>query len=40
MSALPFHPLSAVLPLIEGAEFERLVTDVAKNGLLNPIHHP
>jgi N6-adenosine-specific RNA methylase IME4/ParB-like chromosome segregation protein Spo0J len=32
-----FHPLADVLPLIEGAEFERLVSDIAKNGLLNAI---
>jgi N6-adenosine-specific RNA methylase IME4/ParB-like chromosome segregation protein Spo0J len=32
-----FHPLADVLPLIEGAEFERLVADIAKNGLLNAI---
>jgi N6-adenosine-specific RNA methylase IME4/ParB-like chromosome segregation protein Spo0J len=32
-----FHPLADVLPLIEGAEFDRLVTDIAKNGLLNAI---
>jgi N6-adenosine-specific RNA methylase IME4 len=32
-----FHPLADVLLLIEGAEFDRLVSDIAKNGLLNPI---
>jgi N6-adenosine-specific RNA methylase IME4 len=32
-----FHPLADVLPLIEGAEFDRLVTDIANNGLLNAI---
>jgi ParB-like chromosome segregation protein Spo0J len=32
-----FHPLADVLPLIEGAEFERLVADIATNGLLNAI---
>jgi N6-adenosine-specific RNA methylase IME4/ParB-like chromosome segregation protein Spo0J len=32
-----FHPLADVLPLTEGAEFERLVADIAKNGLLNAI---
>jgi ParB-like chromosome segregation protein Spo0J len=32
-----FHPLADVLPLIEGAEFERLVADISKKGLLNAI---
>jgi N6-adenosine-specific RNA methylase IME4 len=32
-----FHPLADVLPLIEGAELDRLVSDIAKNGLLNAI---
>ena len=40
-SQYKFHPLANVLPLIEGAEFDRLVADIAKNGLLNAItiHH-
>ena len=34
---LEFHPLANVLPLLEGAEFDRLVSDIAEHGLLNPI---
>jgi hypothetical protein len=34
---LPFHPLADVLPLIESAEFDRLVADIREQGLLNPI---
>jgi N6-adenosine-specific RNA methylase IME4 len=34
---LEFHPLANVLPLLEGAEFDRLVADISENGLLNPI---
>jgi N6-adenosine-specific RNA methylase IME4 len=37
MSALEFHPLANVLPLIEGGELARLVADIAQSGLLNPI---
>lgn len=34
---LEFHPLANVLPLLEGAEFDRLVADIAEHGLHNPI---
>jgi N6-adenosine-specific RNA methylase IME4 len=29
----PFHPLANIFPLIEGADFDQMVTDVAANGL-------
>jgi ParB-like chromosome segregation protein Spo0J len=32
-----FHPFANCFPLIEGTEFERLVADIAVQGLLNPI---
>src|SRR5262245_39943904 len=32
-----FHPLANVLPLTEGAEFDRLVADIAEHGLHNRI---
>src|SRR4051812_26948649 len=37
MSAREFHPLADMLPLVENAEFERLVVDIAEQSLLNPI---
>ena len=37
MTVKAFHPLAEMLPLVQGAEFERLVADVAEQGLLNPI---
>lgn len=32
MSALPFHPLANLLPLMEGATFEELASDIRSNG--------
>lgn len=34
---LPFHPLANIFPLIEGAEFDDLVSSVKANGLRDPI---
>lgn len=34
---LAFHPLANLFPLIEGADFDRLVDDVRENGVLEPI---
>lgn len=34
---IPFHPLANLFPMIEGADFERLVADVRVNGILEKI---
>ena len=34
---MQFHQIANIFPLIQGAEFDELATDITKNGLLEPI---
>jgi ParB-like chromosome segregation protein Spo0J len=37
MTDLSFHPLAEIFPLIEGTEFQELVTSIKESGQLDPI---
>jgi len=34
---LKFHPVAEIFPMIEGVEFDKMVEDIARNGVITPI---